>query len=155
MFLNDGDSILIESPAYVGILAHLRPYNLKFTEIPIDKDGLMADKLENVLNNWPAGTRKPRVILIKLIIKIIYTVPNGQNPTGSCTTSERKQTIYKICQEHNLIILEDDPYYYIQFGDASASYFSLDTDGRVLRFDSLSKIISAGFRLGWVSGIIM
>jgi kynurenine/2-aminoadipate aminotransferase len=49
-------------------------------------------------------------------------------------------------------LLEDDPYYYLQFHNAIPSYFSLDVDGRVLRFDSLSKIISAGFRIGWVSG---
>jgi kynurenine/2-aminoadipate aminotransferase len=49
-------------------------------------------------------------------------------------------------------LLEDDPYYYLQFHNSIPSYFSLDTDGRVLRFDSLSKIISAGFRIGWVCG---
>ena len=73
----------------------------------------------------------------------------------------RKKEIYTIAQKYNLLVLEDDPYWYLQFDRREESYFSMDTDGRVLRFDSLSKILSAGARigissrfiyLGWVSG---
>jgi kynurenine/2-aminoadipate aminotransferase len=65
MFLQNGDSILIESPAYVGILAHLRPYNLNFVEINIDADGLIADEMERILNEWPVNKKKPKVIYFK------------------------------------------------------------------------------------------
>ncbi len=64
----------------------------------------------------------------------------------------KEHRIYALAQRFNFLILEDDPYYYLQFGDKIPSYFSMDVDGRVLRFDSLSKILSAGARLGWVSG---
>lgn len=85
----------------------------------------------------------------------------GGNPSGASTTVERKRKIYEIAQRHDLLILEDDPYWYLQFEGKDDSYFSMDVDGRVLRFDSLSKILSAGARigikdqylfLGWVSG---
>ena len=79
-------------------------------------------------------------------------MPIGGNPTGSSTSLERKKRIYELAQKFNLIVLEDDPYYYLQFDGKIPSYFSMDVDGRVLRFDSLSKILSAGARLGWVSG---
>ena len=83
---------------------------------------------------------------------MLYTVPVGGNPTGVSQTLERKKEIYQIAREHNLLILEDDPYYYLQFGDKIPSYLSMDVDGRVLRFDSMSKILSSGLRVGWATG---
>jgi len=73
-------------------------------------------------------------------------------------TLERRKEVLKLAREYNFLILEDDPYYYLYYGEAArpASYFSLELDepevGRVLRFDSLSKILSAGIRIGFTSG---
>jgi len=84
--------------------------------------------------------------------KILYTIPNGANPVGTSILIERKKEIYKIAQEYNLIILEDDPYYFISYAkERVTSFLSLDVDGRVLRFDSFSKIMSGGIRLGYVT----
>lgn len=143
MLLEPGDTMLIESPTYVGILAFLRPYNVKFQEINGNSEGLDPKHLAEVLDNWPADKSKP---------KVLYTVPVAGNPTGISTSLGSKQSIYSIAQKHNLIIMEDDPYYYLQFGDLVPSYLSMDTDGRVLRFDSFSKIISGGARLGFCTG---
>merc|ERR1712107_498834 len=77
------------------------------------------------------------------------------NPTGTLLSVERRKEIYQLCCEYNLLLLEDDPYYYLQFGDKESrppSFLSLDTQGRVLRFDSFSKILSSGIRLGFVTG---
>lgn len=123
-----------------------------------------------MLQNWdPAAhknARKPSVL---------YAIPTGQNPTGTTQSLERRKEIYKIAQRHDLIILEDDPYYFLQMDpyvssstedgpalteiQSSAdflkkiipSYLSLDVDGRVIRMDSFSKVISPGARLGWVT----
>lgn len=66
---------------------------------------------------------------------------------------ERKRKIYQICQRFNLLIMEDDPYWNIRFDDTPVkSFLSMDKDGRVLRFDSFSKIISSGMRIGWITG---
>jgi len=66
---------------------------------------------------------------------------------------QEKVEIYKLAQKHNLIIIEDDPYWNLRFeGEELKSFFSMDTDGRVLRLDSLSKVVSSGFRIGWVTG---
>ncbi|KAI8899764.1 pyridoxal phosphate-dependent transferase [Globomyces pollinis-pini] len=139
-----GETMLIEAPTYVGILAFLKPLGVKFKEVTVDNDGLNPDSLEETLKNWPDLKTRP---------KVLYTVPTSGNPTGLSTTFERKKKVYEIAKKYNLIILEDDPYYYMQFQTPLAkSYFSLDTDARVLRFDSFSKIISGGARLGWVSG---
>eukprot|EP00052_Salpingoeca_macrocollata_P017583 m.143443 g.143443 ORF g.143443 m.143443 type:complete len:260 (+) comp20433_c0_seq7:563-1342(+) len=85
--------------------------------------------------------------------KALYTVPTAGNPTGATLTAERRREVYQIAREHNILILEDDPYYFLSFSGAKLpSFWSLDTDGRVLRFDSFSKIFSSGMRVGFVSG---
>lgn len=78
----------------------------------------------------------------------------GNNPSGATTTTERRKEILALASKYNFLILEDDPYYYLYFGSdpRPPSYFSLDTEGRVLRFDSFSKVLSAGLRLAFVSG---
>lgn len=120
------------------------PLSIPFIlDVDLDSHGVVPSKLREQLDNWPADKRKP---------KVLYTVPVGGNPTGVSQTLERKREIYEIAREHDLLILEDDPYYYLQFGDKVPSYFSMDVDGRVLRFDSMSKILSSGLRVGWATG---
>ena len=117
---------------------------------------MIPDLLKQVVESARSRGLKPDVL---------YLVPVGQNPTGLSMSEPRKREIYKTCQELGLIILEDDAYYYLHYGNESSSseklpgikslpksFLSLDTDGRVLRFDSLSKVISPGMRLGWISG---
>ncbi|XP_045127581.1 kynurenine/alpha-aminoadipate aminotransferase, mitochondrial-like isoform X3 [Portunus trituberculatus] len=83
----------------------------------------------------------------------LYLVPNSCNPTGTNMSEERRQEIYAIAQQYDLIILEDDPYFFLQFNEKQlTSFLSMDVDGRVLRFDSFSKVISSGLRIGCVTG---
>ena len=86
--------------------------------------------------------------------KIMYINPTGANPTGTVLPLDRRRKIYEIASKYDLLILEDDPYYYLQFtkGNRVPSFYSMDVDGRVLRFDSFSKILSSGLRLGFVTG---
>ncbi|MCG8711208.1 aminotransferase class I/II-fold pyridoxal phosphate-dependent enzyme, partial [Brenneria sp. 4F2] len=66
------------------------------------------EKLEELLDSWTEGAPKP---------KLLYTIPTGQNPTGTSLSSERKEAIYRIAQKHNFLIVEDEPYYFLQVGD--------------------------------------
>lgn len=85
--------------------------------------------------------------------KVIYINPTGSNPTGTTIPVERRKEIYKICCKYNILILEDDAYCFMNFSDEPVpSFVSMDTEGRVLRFDSLSKVLSSGMRVGWVTG---
>lgn len=145
MLLNEGDPIIIESPTYSGSLACLQSLGVKYVCAPTDHDGLIPEKLAAILDSWqPSQGPKPRVL---------YTIPTGGNPTGASMTLARKKQLYALAQKHNLILLEDDPYYYLQFSASRVpSLLSLDTDGRVLRFDSFSKILSSGIRVGFVTG---
>lgn len=113
--------------------------------------------------------------------KLLYTVPVGQNPTGAVAGRERRQKVYAVCRKWGVAIVEDDPYYYLQYGNGDgdgkakkkkeeegseeeeqqqplkglhglgASYLSLDVDGRVIRLDSFSKVLFPGVRLGWAT----
>jgi len=144
MLLNEGDSVLLELPAYSGALSALLPYGCNLVGIETDEKGLIPQRLEDKLANWDASHPFP---------KVLYTVPTGQNPAGCTISLERKHKIYEIACKYNLIILEDDPYYFLSFTDEPIkSYFSFDVEGRVLRFDSFSKILAGGIRVGWATG---
>lgn len=159
LLMSPGDAILCEQFTYshmVESMMNLRRY----TAIPIAMDGagLLPAALEAALAAAHAsaaqtGVSPPRVL---------YTVPTGQNPTGSTVPLERKAQIYAICCKYDVVILEDDPYYYLQFplpsGEArglsqlEGSYMRLDTEGRVVRLDSFAKFLAPGLRLGWATG---
>jgi len=147
MLLDSDDALLVESPTYSGSLAYLQPKGVSLIELETDEGGLIPERLEATMRNWDsANGARP---------KVLYTIPTGSNPTGASLSLERKKTIYEIASEFNLLILEDDPYYYLRLeGDRKQhpSFLELDTDARVIRFDSFSKIFSSGMRLGFVTG---
>ncbi|EIW84421.1 PLP-dependent transferase [Coniophora puteana RWD-64-598 SS2] len=153
--LNPGDYVLIQAPTYAGVIAMFDSLKCNLVDVPNDSSGTRSSDLRNILSSWPADRPKP---------KIFYNVPFGCNPTGITTTEQRKREIIELSREHDFIIFEDDPYFNLYFGDAPRppSFFQLEKSmptkdgspnvGRVLRFDSFSKLISAGMRMGWVSG---
>lgn len=152
MLLDADDALLVESPTYSGSLAYLQPKGVRLIEMETDEGGLIPDNLEATLRHWDDSTSYgddgPRP-------KVLYTIPTGGNPTGASLSLQRKKRIYEIASEFNLLILEDDPYYYLRLeGDSSKhpSFLELDTDARVIRFDSFSKILSSGMRIGFVTG---
>eukprot|EP01060_Flectonema_neradi_P034183 TRINITY_DN5933_c0_g1_i1.p1 TRINITY_DN5933_c0_g1~~TRINITY_DN5933_c0_g1_i1.p1 ORF type:complete len:421 (+),score=102.62 TRINITY_DN5933_c0_g1_i1:53-1315(+) len=149
MVLNEGDPLIIEAPTYPGALAGLQAIRPTFYETQCDGEGIIPSKLAEMLDNWDSSKKKPRVL---------YTIPTGHNPSGSTIPTERRKEIYKIAQKHNLLIIEDDPYYYLYLGEKGAkdrsppkSFMSMDVDGRVLRFDSFSKVLSSGMRIGFMT----
>mmetsp|Transcript_36835 Transcript_36835/g.50744 ORF Transcript_36835/g.50744 Transcript_36835/m.50744 type:complete len:421 (+) Transcript_36835:89-1351(+) len=147
MLLDSGDHLLVEEPSYSGTLAALRPLHCNLVGVKTDSNGLLPDELERILKTWPKEQYSSRP-------KILYTIPTGQNPSGSTMTIERRKKVLEIAQNYSLLILEDDPYYHVHFDNKNKppSLFNLDKEGRVLRFDSFSKILSSGLRLGWATG---
>jgi len=144
MLIDRGDHVLVESPTYSGSLSALHPLGCTLVGLQTDDHGLLPSSLQTTLDSWPADKSKP---------KVLYIIPNGCNPTGGSLSRERRAQIYAIARRHDIIILEDDAYYFVQFGATKApSFLSMDEDGRVLRFDSFSKIISSGLRLGFATG---
>ncbi|KAI0215056.1 Kynurenine/alpha-aminoadipate aminotransferase, mitochondrial [Lamellibrachia satsuma] len=128
----------------------LRPLGCRWVTVDSDKFGMIPESLKQALSRW-----KPSDInnVKSDIPKFMYINPTGGNPTGMSMSLERKREIYQLAREYDLIILEDDPYYFMQFNEMLIpSFLSIDTDGRVIRFDSFSKMLSAGLRVGYVTG---
>eukprot|EP01064_Diplonema_japonicum_P003754 TRINITY_DN12444_c1_g4_i1.p1 TRINITY_DN12444_c1_g4~~TRINITY_DN12444_c1_g4_i1.p1 ORF type:complete len:437 (+),score=99.05 TRINITY_DN12444_c1_g4_i1:46-1311(+) len=150
MLLNPGDSLLVEAPTYPGSLAALQPIAPSFVPVQTDAEGIIPQSLRSILNGWDSSKgQKPRVL---------YTIPTGQNPSGATIPDDRRIEIYSIAQDHDVVIMEDDPYYYLYLGGKDGessvqpkSFMSMDVDGRVLRFDSLSKVLSSGMRIGFMT----
>jgi aromatic amino acid aminotransferase I len=141
------------------------PLGLKAVGIPIDEQGLIPEAMDEILSNWDEnarGARKPFVL---------YTIPTGQNPTGATQSADRRKAVYKVAQKHDIYIVEDEPYYFLQMqpyvGQGAAappppanheefikalvpSFLSIDVDGRVCRLESFSKVIAPGSRVGWI-----
>ncbi|KAM9718347.1 kynurenine/alpha-aminoadipate aminotransferase, mitochondrial isoform 2-T2 [Menidia menidia] len=150
MLVNPGDNVLLDAPTYSGTLAALQPLGCNLVNVPSDQHGMVPGALAAVLSRWdPADVHAPGSSAPKLL----YTIPNGGNPTGASMTAQRKQDVYQLAQQYDMLIIEDDPYYFLQFEKPWApSFLSMDVDGRVIRTDSFSKILSSGLRLGFVTG---
>lgn len=139
------EGVLVEEYTYSGMLECLKPLGREIIPVKMDEAGLCPVALDHLLGSWESGRPKPR---------LLYIIPTGQNPTGITQDLERRRAIYQVAEKHDLLILEDDPYYYLAFSDKEVvpSYLSLDTSGRVLRFDSTSKILAPGLRCAWMVG---
>lgn len=150
MIINRGDNILLNEPAYSGTLQALLPLGCNIINVASDGYGIIPDSLKEVLSRWkPEDSKNPQ----KNTPKCLYTVPNGNNPAGNSLTSNRKKEIYELARKYDFLIIEDDPYYFLQFNKPwTPSFLSMDVDGRVIRADSFSKILSSGLRIGFITG---
>uniref|UniRef100_A0A672UK07 Aminoadipate aminotransferase n=1 Tax=Strigops habroptila TaxID=2489341 RepID=A0A672UK07_STRHB len=118
MLINPGDNILLDAPAYSGTLAALRPLGCNIINVPSDQHGIIPNALKEILSTWsPDDSRH--------LPKFLYTVPNGCNPTGNSLTTERKKEIYQLARKYDFLIIEDDPYYFIQFEKVICPPYSL------------------------------
>lgn len=139
VLLNEGDTLLCESPSFIGSLNAFRSYNVNLKGVEMESDGINIEKLENALK-----TEKN--------VKMLYLIPNFQNPTGRTMSLEKRKAVYQLACKYDFIILEDDPYGKLRFsGENIPSVKSLDTEGRVIYSSTFSKILSSGFRTGFVS----
>ncbi|XP_041042944.1 kynurenine/alpha-aminoadipate aminotransferase, mitochondrial isoform X1 [Carcharodon carcharias] len=150
MLISPGDTVLLDTPTYPGTLFALQPLGCKILSIASDQHGLIPQSLSDILSKWkPEDAKNPA----SGIPRVLYTIPNGGNPTGASMPADRKREVYQIARKYDLLIIEDDPYYFLQFEKPwIPSFLSLDVDGRVIRTDSFSKILSSGLRIGFITG---
>uniref|UniRef100_A0AAY4BL09 Aminotransferase class I/classII large domain-containing protein n=1 Tax=Denticeps clupeoides TaxID=299321 RepID=A0AAY4BL09_9TELE len=150
MLVNPGDNVLLDAPTYSGTLAALLPLGCNIINVPSDQHGMIPEALGDILSRWdPADAHAPG----SSVPRVLYTIPNGGNPTGASMTARRKQEVYELARKYDFLIIEDDPYYFLQFQKPWApTFLSMDVDGRIIRTDSFSKILSSGLRIGFVTG---
>lgn len=139
VLLNEGDTLICESPCFIGSLNAFRSYNVNLVGVEMEEDGINLEKLEETLK-----TEKN--------VRILYLIPNFQNPTGRTMSLEKRKAVYQLACKYDFIILEDNPYGDLRFaGEHIPSIKSMDTEGRVIYSGTFSKILSPGFRTGYVS----
>lgn len=138
LFVDPGDVVLTENPTYLAAIQAFQVLEARFVPAPTDKHGLIPDALPELI-----GRHRP---------KLLYTIPNFQNPTGTTLIAERRQRIAAIAARHGLTVLEDDPYGRLRYRGADVPPVKhWDENGSVLYASTFSKTIAPGFRLGWIA----
>lgn len=142
VFIDEGDVVLMELPAYLAAINAFKLYNPEFFGLKMDDYGIIMDSLESVLKELKSKHKK---------VKFLYTVPTCQNPTGVTLSVERRKRLLELASEYDFLIIEDDPYSLILYEPIDvAPLKSMDGEGRVIYLSTFSKILSPGLRLGWV-----
>src|SRR5262245_47459517 len=137
-----GDAIISEAPTFSGTLHTIRRHGPEVLDAPVDADGMVTEVVREHLQALRTQGRR---------CKLIYTIVNFQNPAGPTLSLERRKELIALADEYDTLILEDDAYGEIRFeGEPLPSLYALDPHGRVIRAGTVSKILGAGFRLGWL-----
>ena len=137
MFIDPGDVLITEDPTFLGALIAFNLNQPNYKAVPIDNDGMRTDLLKEILE------KNPRT-------KMIYTIPDFQNPTGVTLSLARRKQLINLANLHDVMILEDTPYRHIRFeGESLPTLKSMDTQNRVIHLGSFSKILVPGLRIGW------
>ncbi len=144
VYIDPGDCILVERPTYLSALQVFGSYGAKIVSVQSDEDGMDLEDLAAKLKTY-----RP---------KMIYVIPTFSNPTGQAWSLERRKGVIRLCRESGTLILEDDPYGELKFGDDSIAYpslFSLDqhpAGSCVVYTSTFSKTVAPALRTGWVLG---
>jgi 2-aminoadipate transaminase len=149
IFLEEGDTVLVENPTFLGALQSFKAYGVKFAGVPVGEDGLDVDELEELLD-----VTRP---------KFMYLIPNFQNPSGVTMSLERRAKVVGIADRMGVPILEDDPYGVLRFeGEPIPPLIALDSArfpenaqaggyvrGNVVYLSTFSKTLAPGLRVAW------
>ncbi|MDQ7841194.1 MAG: PLP-dependent aminotransferase family protein [bacterium] len=132
-----GDTVIVESPTYLGAIDTFQAEGLRVIGIPVDRDGMDVDQAEFVVARY-----RPR---------FIYTVPTFQNPTGTTMSLERREKLLGIARRYQVPIIEDDPFGDLYFDEPPPPRLkALDGSGHVLYLGTVSKVLASGLRVGWL-----
>ncbi len=142
VFLDPGDLVIVELPTYMAGLQVFRSYQAEMVGVLQDDDGMRMDLLEQILSRFRKDGRRP---------KLIYVVPDFQNPSGVTLATDRRVRLLELAREYQTLIVEDNPYRELRFeGTAPPPVMSLDADGRVIYVSTLSKTLCPGLRIAWM-----
>lgn len=141
LFVDPGDLVVVESPTYTNGSATALSYGAELLEVPVDDDGMQVDELERLV---ATTGRTP---------KVIYTIPNFQNPSGVTLSADRRRRLIELAHQWGSIILDDDPYHLLRFSGSELPGFAQlsPDDPQVFSVRTFSKIMAPGLRVGWVN----
>lgn len=142
VFLDKGDTVIVANPTYLGALQSFNYFGARYATADSDQDGIIPDSVEATLKDLKKKGIRP---------KFLYVVSTFANPTGTTISLARRKRLLELAHEHDLLIVEDDPYGKLRFdGNPIPSILSMDKgEGRVVYLGTFSKILVPGFRLAW------
>ena len=137
MFINEGDTVAVERPSFVGCMNAFRSYGARLVDIPLQEDGVDLDKLEEAFSTQN--------------VRLFYLISTFQNPSGVTTSHKKRKAIYELAKRYNVIILEDNPYGELRYsGEKIPAIKSYDEAGLVVYTGSFSKTLAPGMRIGFL-----
>ena len=141
VFIDEGDVVLCESPTYLGAINALKAYVPEFVEVATDDGGMVLDDLERQLSSRDN-------------VKLIYVVPDFQNPSGRTWTADRRRGFMELVQRFEVPVAEDSPYAEVRFdGEPAPPMKALPGNEWVIYLGTFSKVFCPGMRLGWLSAV--
>ncbi|HEY8295340.1 MAG TPA: PLP-dependent aminotransferase family protein [Micrococcaceae bacterium] len=140
VFCNPGDVVLVEDPTYVGALNSFEAYQVDVQPVPVDSDGLVPEALRGRIAELRDAGKT---------IKMLYTIPSFNNPSGVTLAPGRRQEVVDICREANILVMEDNPYGLLRFDGVLPAPLRAGNPDDVLYLGSFSKIFAPGLRIGW------
>ena len=133
--INPGDTVLVESPTFLGAIQCMQIRGANIVSIPTDENGVIPEAAEELIKKYSP--------------KMMYIIPTFQNPTGITLSLERRPKMAELANKYGVLLAEDDPYRDLRYeGEALPSIKSFDTEGWVVYLSSYSKLISPGMRVG-------
>ncbi|MEM2021693.1 MAG: PLP-dependent aminotransferase family protein [Zestosphaera sp.] len=143
VFINSGDNVAVEAPAYVAAIDAFAQYKPRFIQVPVDSEGMNVSVFEDELKKLKSENKS---------VKLIYTIPTFQNPTGTTMSEDKRKHLLELAGQYDFLIVEDDPYRELNYSDKEAPHpiKYWDREGRVIYLGSFSKVLAPGFRTGWV-----
>lgn len=137
VFVDEEDNVMVEKPSYLGLLQSFCMYRANFVATKLDDDGLNIENLEETMEKYNP--------------KVAYLIPNFQNPTGLTYTKEKREQIFDVIKDKDMILIQDDPYGELRFEDSPRiPYIGLNKTEKNIYLGSFSKIVTPGFRLGYI-----
>ena len=147
VLVSPGDVVLVELPTFTGGIAAFKNVQAELVGVKQQADGLDLDDLETV---WQTERRADKTV------KLLYIIPNFQNPTGMLLSLEKRHRLLEWAERRDILIVEDDPYGSLYFDDVASPAETRplradDVNGRVLYLSTFSKTLAPGFRVGWMA----
>lgn len=136
VFIDEGDTIVVGRPTYLGALQAWNVYGPRYITVPLDDDGMQVEQLDGILKREK--------------VKFIYILPNFHNPAGVTLSLERRHKLVKIAAKYGVFIVEDDPYGQLRYeGEDIIPIIALHKENTIY-LSTFSKTLSPGIRLGWI-----
>ena len=142
VFIDPGDPIIVGLPTYLGAIQAFQSYRANLIGVPVDKQGMDVERVEEILKEFDGKGLK---------VKFIYIVPDFQNPTGVTLSLERREKLLDLCYEYDTVTIDDSPYRDLRYeGERLPMVGPMDKRGYAFSVHTFSKIFAPGPRLGWI-----